>query len=145
MYIGKNFGISGSNYSNYSQFYINEELTIGDDVLFAANNIVRTSDSHVIYDTNTNEIKNYDSPVVIGNHVWICEGCTILKGTVIKDNSIIGTKSVVNKEFNEENIIIAGSPAHIVKKNINWDILDIPNFLEKNPALSFSNLKPENF
>jgi len=139
--IGKNFGISGSHYSSHSQFCINGDLTIGDNVLFAANNIVRTSDSHVIYDINTNEIKNYEKPIVIGNHVWICEGCAILKGTVINDNSVIGTKSVVNKEFNEENIIIAGVPAKIIKKNINWDVMGINEFLENYPNTYSSNLK----
>lgn len=35
------------------------------------------------------------APIVIGRNVWIAANCTILKGTVIGDNSIIGAGSIV--------------------------------------------------
>jgi acetyltransferase-like isoleucine patch superfamily enzyme len=44
----------------------------------------------------------------------------LLKGSFIKDNSIIATGSVVTKAFEESNVIIAGSPAKIVKENVSW-------------------------
>ena len=39
----------------------------------------------------------------------------ILKGSKIPSNSMIGACSLVNKEFTEENTVIAGSPAKIIK------------------------------
>lgn len=45
----------------------------------------------------------------------------ILKGASINDNSIIGFKSLVTKKYTEKNVIIAGSPAKIIKTNINWE------------------------
>ena len=33
----------------------------------------------------------------------------------------IKIKNAIEENFNEENCIIAGNPARIVKKNINWD------------------------
>lgn len=41
-------------------------------------------------------------------------------GSVIPDNSVVGTNALVTKHFEEKNILIAGSPAKIVKKNIKW-------------------------
>ena len=45
---------------------------------------------------------------------------TILKGSVIKDGSVVGTHSVVAKAFDEPNVVIVGNPARIVKHNIFW-------------------------
>lgn len=129
--IGKNFGISGSAYFNIGEEN-NMSLHIGDDVIFSYNTVVRTSDSHTIYDSNTHQILNYGQDIVIGNHVWICEGAALLKGTRIADNCVIGTKSVVNRAFPESGIIIAGIPARVVKTGINWDIKSIPLFKEEN-------------
>lgn len=38
----------------------------------------------------------------------------------ISDNSILGAKSVLAKKINEENVVIAGNPAKIIRRNINW-------------------------
>ncbi len=127
--IGENFGVSGY---GRSSFFVGEEdgmsLIIGNNVLFATNNTVRTSDSHTIYDIKTDKICNFGSPIVIHDHVWICEGCAILKGAKIAQDCIIGTKSVVNKKFDTPNAIIVGTPAKIVKTGINWDAERIPDF-----------------
>lgn len=56
-----------------------------------------------IYDHNHKIDKNgfkkdefSSSPVTIGSNVWIAANCTILKGTKIGDNSIIGAGCVVS-------------------------------------------------
>ena len=51
--------------------------------------------------------------------MWICNKVTILKGVNIEDNVVIGTGSIVTTNF-EKNSLIAGIPAIILKKNINW-------------------------
>ena len=52
----------------------------------------------------------------------------ILKNTKISDNSIIGAGAIVNKKFEEKNVIIAGVPAGIIKRNINWSIDNTDQF-----------------
>jgi len=42
----------------------------------------------------------------------------INKNTKISDDSIVGWGSIVTKKFEDKNIIIAGTPAKIVKRNI---------------------------
>ena len=49
---------------------------------------------------------------------------------IIADNSIVGWGSIVTKEFNEPNVIIAGIPAKIVKRGINWDRRCINKYLK---------------
>lgn len=59
--------------------------------------------------------------MIIGNNVWVGSEVTLLKGTVIPDGSVVGYGSIVTKAFDEESVIIVGSPAKIVKRNIRWN------------------------
>lgn len=99
-----------------------KSILIGKNCLFSENIYIRTGDSHTIYLEETNTRINAAKDVMIGNHVWICEGATILKGAKIGDNSIVGSKAVVESKFDESNIILCGIPATIKKHSINWDI-----------------------
>lgn len=100
----------------------NIEVIIGKDCLFAANTTILASDGHAIFDTNNKIINKPYFGVHIGNHVWICRNVTITKDVIIPNNCIIGISSLVNKANSfEENCIIAGIPARVIKKNITWD------------------------
>ena len=106
----------------------NRIVSIGDDCQFSWDIMIRTTDAHTVYDKDTREIINPAKDVYIGNHVWVAKDVTILKGSCIPSNSVVGVASVVNKEFSEENTIIAGTPAKIVKRNINWDRRGVADF-----------------
>lgn len=106
-------------------------INIGNNVLIAMNTVIRTSDGHTIINKDTKEILNMTKDVNIGDNVWIGTNSVILKGALISRNSVVGACSLVNKEFREENVIIAGSPARIVKRNIEWDICRGSNYIEK--------------
>lgn len=93
-------------------------IVIGEDCMFSNNIIVRTSDSHPIYD-NTGVRINSPQNVRIGNHVWIAPESTVLKGVTIGDNVIVGSKSLVTKDI-ESTCLCAGIPAHVIKRNIKW-------------------------
>lgn len=55
------------------------------------------------------------SRVSIGNNVWIGDNVVILPGTVIGNGCVVGANAVVNGRF-EDNSIIAGVPAKVIKK-----------------------------
>ena len=57
-----------------------------------------------------------DAPV-IGNNVYIGPGTIIFGKVTIADNISIGANSTVNKSFNEKNVVIAGTPAKVVREN----------------------------
>jgi acetyltransferase-like isoleucine patch superfamily enzyme len=56
-------------------------------------------------------------PVVIEDNVYVSTRITILPNVVIGANTIIGASSLVNKSF-PKNVMIAGTPARIVKENL---------------------------
>lgn len=118
--IGKDFSCFGCSISNHDETGL--DISIGDDCQFSYGISIRTSDGHAIFDQTTKEILNKPrSGVKIGNHVWIGAEAFILKDVEIPDNSVVGARSLVNKKYTEPNVIIAGSPAKIIKRNINWD------------------------
>ena len=58
-------------------------------------------------------------PVEIGDHVWLCEGCTIMPGVKIGAGAVVGAKAVV---FNNvpANSLVVGNPAEVVCDNVEW-------------------------
>lgn len=63
----------------------------------------------------TEKSRPITSPVDIGNNVWIGMRSAILKGTKIRDNSVVGLMSVVSGKF-PQNSIIVGNPGKVVKR-----------------------------
>lgn len=94
-------------------------IRIGEDCMFSSDIQFRTGDSHSIIDFNGKRL-NPSENIYIGNHVWVGTKVICLKGVHIADNCIVGAGSLLTKKFNEENVIVAGNPAKIVKHNINW-------------------------
>lgn len=79
------------------------------------------SDTHAIYSSENKKLLNWGKEIIIGNHVWICMDATILKNSRIPPNSIVGASAVVAGNFQEENSILAGNPARVVKRQVHWD------------------------
>ena len=118
IFIGQNFSCGGI------EIQMNdggETLKIGNGCLFSWGIKARTSDGHSVVDLNSGKAINLPKDVVIGNKVWVSEYVSFLKGSVISDESVVGSNAVVTKEFNEGNVVIAGFPAKVVKKDITWD------------------------
>lgn len=113
--IGKNTIIGKATYLSAKEGC---SIKIGSDCMLSRNINIMTSDGHPIL-KNGKRI-NESKSIEIGNHVWLADQVIILKGSTIGDNSVVGTNSVVTKEFKESNIIIAGNPAKVVKSEINW-------------------------
>lgn len=119
--------IIGENFScqNSCHFILNKEpnktISIGDECMFGTNILLRTTDSHPIYDITTNELINKGGDIFIGNNVWIAKNVTILRNTKIADGCVIGTGSIVTKYCEKNNSIYVGNPAKLVKENIRWD------------------------
>lgn len=95
-------------------------IFIGNDCLFSSGINVRTGDSHSILDLKGNRI-NPSKDVIINDHVWVGNRAMILKGSIILNDSIISAGAIVTDKFDETNVIVAGVPAKIIKRDINWD------------------------
>lgn len=97
------------------------KIQFGNECLISWETQIMDTDFHKIKNEN-GEILNIPKPIIIGNHVWIGSRCTILKGSVIPDNSIIGVNSLVNNELPESNCIYAGIPVKCIKEKVYWEI-----------------------
>ena len=64
------------------------------------------------------EIKS--NAIEIGSKVWIGSNVSLYKGVRIPNGSIIASDSVVKGTFDDENILIAGNPAKIIKRHVKW-------------------------
>ena len=58
-------------------------------------------------------------PVIIKDHVWLTESCTIMPGTTLESGCIVSARSVVFGHFPTFSII-KGDPAKVVEKDIYW-------------------------
>ncbi len=114
--VGKNFFMDGVCEMIFAD---NTNITIGDDTMIATGSYIRTGDGHQILSDGAVINKNAD--VYIGNRVWVGYHVTILKGTYIMDDCVVGARSLVNRKFDASNVVIAGAPAKIIKRNITWN------------------------
>ena len=80
---------------------------------------VSTEDSHQILDQDGHRM-NHDKDVVFGEHVWVGERVYICKGVSIPDNSVVAACSVLTKTYTDPNVMIAGNPAIIKRRAIQW-------------------------
>ena len=61
---------------------------------------------------------------IIGDGLYLSTGVKITSRINLGNNISIGANSVVNKSFNEDNIMIAGAPAKYIKEKKPWYTLD---------------------
>ena len=96
-----------------------KKVHIGEKCLFSSEIVLRTSDSHSIMDMENNRINPAEN-VWIDDHVWVGQQVMILKGAKIGKDSIVGTRALVTgKEF-PSNVVLAGSPAKVIKESVHW-------------------------
>lgn len=117
------------------------KIIIGENCLFSRCRI-QTSDVHSIFDRDSLKRINFAKDVYIDSNVWVAFDALICKGSHIRQNSVIGARSLIAGKF-PENSIIAGNPAKVIRKNILWDtkLLDTLDLKEKNMnIITFSEL-----
>lgn len=95
-------------------------IEVGELCMFSYGITLRNHDSHKVICSETNKILNPPKDIVLGKHVWVAQGASILKGCHIGENSVVGFGSVVTKSC-ASGSILAGNPARVVKENISWD------------------------
>jgi acetyltransferase-like isoleucine patch superfamily enzyme len=111
-----------------NNFTITSETTIicfknikfGSDCLLSWDILIMDTDFHTISYDDLN-VSDISDDISIGNKVWIGCKTLILKGTVIKDNSVVAAYSKLNTRYLDGNILITGNPAKAVKKIKDWN------------------------
>ncbi len=104
-----------------ARFFNGSKLVCGNNCTISYYTKLRGENGHTIIDLEKKCIHPNRKDVVIANHVWIGMGSTLIGGTVLAKDSIVGAESLVTKAF-PENSLIAGNPAKVIKEHVTWDM-----------------------
>jgi hypothetical protein len=91
-------------------------LHVGGDCAIAPGVVIMDNDAHALYVEGT---PRPAAPIDIGEHVWIGTRAIILKGVSVGDGAVIGAGAVVTRDVPPASIV-AGNPARIVRKHVEW-------------------------
>ena len=105
--------------NNNTTVEVTDRVEIGEGTLVSWNCNIMDSDFHRILDGDGAPLGPLSAPVIIGRHVWIGSGCTILKGVTIGDNAVIAAASVVVDDV-PANVLVAGNPARVLRPISDW-------------------------
>ena len=119
-----------------------QKVTIGNDCLFSNCILIRPSDGHAIISTEDETVLNRPENITIGNHVWFGFQAIALKGAIIPDGCVVGLRSVVTRGNFEENSVLAGQPAKMIRKNIKWSHANTDSFLAAEEQCGTESGKP---
>ncbi|MEE9365059.1 MAG: hypothetical protein V3U92_20845, partial [Cellulophaga sp.] len=61
-----------------------------------------------------------DKDIIIERNCYIGSAVCFAPGTKFSINTMVGLGSVVAKKFEQDNVLVAGSPAKVKKENFNW-------------------------
>lgn len=94
-------------------------VLVGDDAMFAQGVELRNADSHGIVDLTTGEQLNLPEDVVVGPHVWLAAGATVMKGVSIGRGCVVAAQSVVTADLPDCSLAV-GVPARVLRKDVSW-------------------------
>ena len=93
-----------------------KEVTIGNGVRIGRNVSIRDwNGPHVII----NDTYRNHAPVHIGDHVWLCSGCTVMPGVTIGDGAVVAANATVTRDV-PAHALVGGSPAKVLKEDVEW-------------------------
>jgi acetyltransferase-like isoleucine patch superfamily enzyme len=96
-----------------------KKIEIGEECYLGRDIVIRDNDGKGMSEGGDDEKVETLVDVVIGNHCMIAQGCMILKGVKLGDNTIVSARAMVTKSF-PPNVVISGIPARIIKENVSW-------------------------
>lgn len=109
IFVGDNF------FANFNCTFLDVcPITIGDNALIGPN-VQLLTPLHPLEARERISGVEYGKPITIGDNVWIGGGATILPGVTLGDNVVVAAGSVVTKSFDQNNIVLAGNPARVIK------------------------------
>lgn len=90
-----------------------KRCTVGWDVL------IMDTDFHKVINLKDGKEYPMTKPIIIGDHCWICNNVQVLKGTQLPNDTIVGSCSFLNKQYDIPSCsLLAGNPATIKKTGI---------------------------
>ena len=111
---GNNFRLTA-----HSSIICTDYISFGEACLVSWNCLFMDSDLHKIYDQD-GDVVNKNRPISIGNDVWVCSNCIILKGCEISDMNVIAAGTILAGQKIHKSSQVIGTHGSIIKENILW-------------------------
>ena len=91
-------------------------ITIGHDFRFSWEGQMFDTDFHFLTNLTTGHVSQRQRPIVIGDNVFIGNRCTLGKGTILPNGTVVSCCSKVSGDHSAEgeNLLIAGNPAKVI-------------------------------
>ncbi len=116
LYLGNNVSITA-----HTTIDCNQEIRLGNDCLLSWDILIMDSDYHHILKNDL--VVNPPKPIIIGDHVWVGHGTTILKGVSICDNVVLACRTLVTGSVNSGNSVVGNKECGLRQLNegIRWE------------------------
>jgi len=102
-----------------------KNISIGNWVQFGNDCLITDTNFHELKDLSTQTKLPMNKDIIIGSYNFIGARSTIKGNAKTPDNCLVGTNSLLNKDYSSfgESIILGGIPAKLVKENIvrDWE------------------------
>ncbi len=97
------------------------------DQLWAAGVYLATDDMHRLQDFETGvRINPFGARIVLGHHVWLCREAVVSGHVQIGDDVCVAMRSVVRGQKVPDRVVVAGTPARVVREGTTWSFDDLP-------------------
>ena len=107
-------GNGGANIN--STIICGDHIELGDGVICGRNVTIRDNNGGHFMSLQGYKVSK---PIVIGQHAWLCEGCTVMQGVKIGDGAIVGAQTLVTGKVPSFSLV-SGNPMQIVYNNVYW-------------------------
>ena len=97
------------------------------DQLWAADVYIATDDMHRLEDLASGQrINAYGGHIRLGGHVWLCRDAVVTGDVEIGEHTVVGLRSLVRNAKVGDHVVVAGTPARVVREGVTWTGDDLP-------------------
>lgn len=96
-----------------------KHISFGEDVMLGRNIVIYDSDYHQVLNDEGN-IKNFPKEVIIGDHVWLTNQITVLKGVTIGAGTLVSPYTVIRKDLPEYSMVVSSNSSKVISNNVHW-------------------------
>lgn len=96
-------------------------IKFGNDVLCGWDCLFSDTDFHRLTLIDEKEFLRAFGKIEIGNNCWFAMRNIILKNTYVPENCVIAANSLLNKQYKESYVLLAGQPANVKRKGVYRD------------------------